>query len=196
MNFILAMAQRTSGINDSMLGIGGTNERSATQQANRILQGSQMQTQMLENLFFTKKALTRVILRLIGETYTERKIVRISQPNGNYSMFALNDPVTDPATGAPVVNDDGSPVMANTIEDILRYDVVLKEVPAFNTVRQHTAQIFSEVAKAGVFPPQIVAKALIELSDLPNKQQYMSELEQYFEAQAQAAQSAAQIGNP
>jgi hypothetical protein len=174
--FLLTMVQRTSGVNDSMIGVGGTNERSAQQQTQRILQGASMMTSLIENLWFAKRRVARLILRLIGETYTDRMVVRVVNPDGTASHYALNDP-----EGA---DGDGEPVFANRIEDILRFDVVLREVPPFSTTRENSMKIFSEVLKSGVLPPQIAGKVILMLSDLPGKEDIIYELEQTYAAMA------------
>ena len=61
LNFLLSTEQRISGVNDSMLGLGGTNERSGTMQNTRISQGAAMQTTILEILYFSKQRIAMVI---------------------------------------------------------------------------------------------------------------------------------------
>jgi len=182
LQFLLAMVQRISGVNDSMLGYGGMNERSAMQQENRILQGAAMQTQILENLHFTKKQVSRSVLRLIGKYYTERKVIRIVQPNGEWKHYAMNNPTGE--TG-----EDGKPILENEIGDILKYDVIMKSVPPFSTTRERSAQIISEVAKAGVLPAELVGKVLIQLLDIPHKEELVFQLEQAMQAAQAAEQS-------
>jgi len=178
LQFLLAMVQRISGVNDSMLGYGGQNERSAMQQENRILQGAAMQTQILENLHFTKKQVTRSILRLIGKYYTDRHVIRIVRPNGEWQHYAINNPTGE-------TDEGGKPILENKIDDILKYDVVFKSVPPFNTTRERSAQIISEVAKTGMLPPQLIGKALFELLDIPHKEELIFQLEQAQQAAAE-----------
>ncbi len=189
MQFLLAMIQRTSGINDSMNGLGGINERSAAQQQNRILQGASMQTQILENLHFAKKQASKVILMLIGCYYTDGIIVRITRPNKEYDYVAINQPTVDANTGKP------SGVL-NKIDDVLRYDVVLTRVPPFSTTRERTMQLFSEVAKTGIFPPQIVAQVMLEMADIPHKRELMQTAEAYYQQQAAMQQQQAAMQPP
>jgi hypothetical protein len=205
MQFLISMMQRTSGINDALIGFGGTNERSAQQQQTRISQGTFMQTGMFERLFQARKRITVVTLRLIGAFYTDHRIARVLQPNGTAAFYHLNQPVP-PAQ--PAVGPDGQPVpgqppaegqhplnipdddktpLANEIGDILRYDVILKPVPQFTTVRQNTMTTFAEVAKSGVIPPEIVGRVLLELTDLPNKPEILYQMEQ-IQAQQRAFQ--------
>jgi|GEM_PF-2514543 len=191
LQFLLTMIQRISGVNDSMLGYGGTNERSATQQQNRILQGASMQTQILENLHFAKKQAAQVVLELIGKHYTQGIIIRITMPNHTFQYQALNQPVVNEA-GAPLTNADGTPQIHNRIGDIMRFDVVFRAVPPFSTVRERTLEVFSEVAKSGVLPPQIVSYVMLELSDIPHKRELMAQAQAYYQQQQQQAQAQAQ----
>lgn len=183
LNFLLSTEQRISGVNDSMLGLGGTNERSGTMQNTRISQGAAMQTTILENLYFSKQRIAQVILRLIGKFYTDYRIVRITQPNGLTDNFEFNRPIRDEQG-----NFTGE--IFNAIEDTLYYDVILKRVAPFNTMRERQLTIFAEVLKSNVIPAPVAAKMMLSLSDMPNKEDLILELENFYQAQAaQAAQA-------
>lgn len=184
LNFLLSTEQRISGVNDSMLGLGGTNERSGTMQNTRISQGAAMQTTILENLYFSKQRIAQVILRLIGKFYTDYRIVRITQPNGLTDNFEFNRPIKDEQG-----NFTGE--IFNAIEDTLYYDVILKRVPPFNTMRERQLTIFAEVLKSNVIPAPVAAKMMLSLSDMPNKEDLILELENFYQAQAQQAQQQA-----
>jgi hypothetical protein len=181
LQFLLAMMQRTSGINDSMIGVGGINERSAQQQTVRITQGASMQTQLFDNLFFARKQLARVTLLLVGEKYTDRRVIRQTEPDGQNVYMELNQETgeKDPTTGKPI--------FANQINDILKYDVIVRPVKPFDTVRQNTMSMFSEVAKTGAIPGEIVGEAMLEMSELPNKQDLIKRMRTLFDMQAQQA---------
>lgn len=185
--FLLATQQRISGVNDSMLGLGGTNERSGIMQATRINQGAAMQTSILENLYFSKLQVALVVLRLIGTYYTDYRIIRITQPNGAEASYEFNIPSQDA---------EGNSVILNNIDDTIHYDVVMKKVPPFTTMRERQLQIFSEVAKSGVIPPPIAAKMMLYLSEIPEKENLIFEIEQFYQAQAQVAAPAGQIAAP
>ena len=189
LNFLLATEQRISGVNDSMLGIGGTNERSGTMQSARIAQGAAMQTRIMDNMFFSKKRIAQIVLRMIGKYYTDYRVLRITQPNGTVASYEFNkaEYTVDPATGKKVVSG-----ILNQIEDTLFYDVILKRNAPFNSVRERQLQIFSEVLKSGVIPPQIAAKMMLMLSDMPHKEDLLFELENYYKQQEQMAQQQAQ----
>jgi hypothetical protein len=188
MNFLLMMIQRTSGVNDSLYGVGGTNERSAMQQVNRINQGNAMQTAIFENLYFSTKQACRCILKFIGAYYTDARVVRITKPNGQIDYMKVNQEVAPQEAG-------GEPVKINNINDILKYDVIMKPVQAYNSTREYALQVFSEVGKAGVFPPEILAEIMLSYSDMPNKQDILYRIQKFYDAQraAQAAQMQAEM---
>ena len=190
LQLLMGLMQRTSGVNDSMTGIGGQNERSAMQQSNRILQGASMQTQILENLHFTKLQTNKVMLRLIAEHYKKGIMVRILMPNGTYEFKALNQDMVDPET-QQIVD------VLNRIDDVLQYDVILNRVPPFSSVRERACQMFTEAAKSGVFPPEIVGQVMMELLDIPNKKIITQKMEQLYgqQRQAQGAQQMADIAS-
>lgn len=188
LNFLLAVQQRISGVNDSMLGFGGTNERSGVMQATRINQGASMQTSLMQNMFFSKERISLIVLRLIGRHYKDHRVIRITQPNGTLKSYEFN---------RRGVDDSGSPFVFNDIDDTLKYDVVLKKVPPFNSLRDRMLTIFSEIVKSGIFPPEIAGKIVLSLVDMPNKEDILFELEQRqraLEQQAVAQQGAAPQG--
>ena len=104
------------------------------------------------------------------------RIVRIVQPNGLTDNYEFNLPERDEA---------GNPTggILNKIEDSLYYDVVLKKVPPFNSMRDRMLTIFAEVLKSNVIPAPIAGKMMLLLSDMPNKQDLILELENFYAAQ-------------
>lgn len=183
LNFLLMTEQRISGVNDSMLGLGGTNERSGVMQSTRISQGASMQTVMLENMFYARECVSRVILKLIGRYYTDYRIMQITEPNGERVNYEFNrkERVIDPATG------EVQERVLNKIENILYYDVILKRVAPFTNLKERQMQIFSEVLKTGTLPPEIAGKIMLELSDLPDKQDLLMQMQGIQEQQRQMA---------
>lgn len=187
LNFLLSTEQRISGVNDSMLGLGGANERSGVMQNTRISQGAAMQTTILENMYFSKQRIALVLLRLIGKFYTDYRVVRVTQPNGMTDNYEFNQREVD-EQGSPTGN------ILNRIEDTLYYDVLLKKVPPFNATRDRQLTIFAEVLKSNVIPAPIAGKMMLMLSDMPGKQDLILELENFYQSQAQAALPPGQPG--
>lgn len=179
LQMLLGLMQRTSGVNDSMMGLSSTNERSATQQSNRILQGSSMQTQLLENMHFAKLAINKVILQLIAKHYTKGFAVRILQPNQTYKFEGLNQ---------DVVNEYGEVIARlRDIKDILRFDVILTRVAPFSSIRERQLAMFTELAKSGVVPPEIVGRVTLNLMDIPHKQDIIAQMDSLYQQQSQLA---------
>lgn len=183
LNFLLMTEQRISGVNDSMLGLGGTNERSGVMQNTRISQGASMQTVMLENMFYARECVSRVILKLIGRYYTDYRIMQVTEPNGERVNYEFNrkERIIDPVTG------EIQERVLNKIENILYYDVILKRVAPFTNLKERQMQIFSEVLKTGTLPPEIAGKIMLELSDLPDKQDLLMQMQGIQEQQRQMA---------
>lgn len=188
LQFLLATEQRISGVNDSMLGMGGTNERSGIMQSTRISQGAAMQTTILENMYFSKTRIALVVLRMIGKFYTDYRVIRIAKPNGESETYEFNKPeyVMPSMPGGEMQNGMMVPEVSllNKIEDTIYYDVILKKVPPFTSVRAQMLTIFSEVLKSNVIPAPIAAKMMLMLSDMPNKEDIIFELENFYKEQA------------
>jgi hypothetical protein len=185
MQFLLNMMQRVSGINDSMLGFGGVNERSAQQQSIRITQGASVQSELLQNMLFARKMHCRRMIYYIGKYYTDAKMVRITQANGINVYLPMNQKTQ---------NEQGEFVLSNQIDDILKYDIIFKAESVFNSTRQFMMQTFSDIAKSGVFPPLLVAELMLQLSDIPNKQDLLLKFQQYIGMQQQQEQAMQQAG--
>lgn len=188
LNFLLATEQRISGVNDSMLGLGGTNERSGVMQSTRISQGASMQTVSLENMFYARECVARVILKLIGRYYTDYRIMQVMEPNGQRVNYEFNrkEKQIDPATG------EVQERILNKIENILYYDVILKRVSPFTNLKERQMQIFAEVLKTGTLPAEIAGKIMLELSDLPDKQDLIMQMQGIQQQQQQLAAMQAQ----
>ena len=188
LNFLLATEQRISGVNDSMLGLGGANERSGIMQSTRISQGASMQTSILENMFFSRERVSYVILKLIGNYYTDYRVMTITQPNGTTERYEFNkrDVVVDRYTG------EQSSRILNRIDNTLFYDCILTRVAPFNSIRERQLQIFSEVFKSGVIPAEIAGEIMLLLSDLPNRQDILMRLQNVYQQQAQQQAAMAQ----
>jgi len=184
MGLMTQYVQRVSGINDALMGIGGTNARSAQQEASRQIQGSQMQTAIIENMFAAKRRLSWMILMFIGKYYDDERMVRTVGPSGNPEYYQINK---------PYIAEDGTERVL-TMEEALRFDVVLRPVQAFNTVRQNTLSTVAEMAKAGAIPPPVASEIAIDLIDIPFKQELKARVQQYFEQQ-QALELASQQAN-
>jgi hypothetical protein len=136
-------------------------------------------------MFYARECISRVILKLIGKYYTDYRIMQITEPNGervNYE-FNVRTKEIDPATGK--VREK----ILNKIDNILYYDVILKRVAPFTNIKERQMQIFAEVLKTGTLPAEIAGKIMLGLSDLPNKQDLLLEMQNIMQEQQQQAQA-------
>ena len=185
MQFMIVMGQRVSGVNDATMGIGGVNSRSNQQEQTRIVQGAQMQARALTNLMLAKRQVARVALRMAAIHLKTPRISRVMEPNGDEQVTPLNQPFAaeDPETGESIE-------MQYNIADAMRYDVIMKTVPAFDSVRQQQMLLVTEAAKSGVIPPPIASRLIIELSNFHDKEKILQSLEQFEKQQAEALTNA------
>ena len=146
-----------------------------------------MQTSILENMFFSRERVAYVLLKLIGEYYTDYRVMTITQPNGATDRYEFNkrEVTYDLLTGEPQER------ILNQIDRTLYYDCILKRVPMFNSIRERQLQIFSEVFKTGVIPAEIAGEIMLLLSDLPNRQEILMRLQGIYQQQAQQQQAMA-----
>lgn len=149
MQFLVLMAQRISGISDTVAGFGGTNARSGTQEAQRIAQSSGMQTPFMQSLYFTKLGLYRKSMLMVGQFYTSKRVVRIKNDDGTLRFLTLNG--IDAETEEPF----------NKMPDILEFDADVTEEPMFTNTNQLYVSAMSEILKsipglAGAIMPSIM----------------------------------------
>ena len=123
---------------------------------------------------------------IIPEFYTEEKIYRVEGVNGQ-QFIRVNQQVIeqDPIAGTVV----------KTLNDLSQgeFDIVIADVEASTTQRQ--AQMYSlldAVARLGV-PGDLVFDIILDLSDIPNKEEIKQRWQQRQETQSQAAQSEMQM---
>jgi hypothetical protein len=118
--------------------------------------------------------------------------MQITEPNGervNYEFNKVEQQISEET-------DEIERYVFNKIDNILYYDVILKRVPPFTNIKERQMQIFSEVLKTGVLPAEIAGKIMLSLSDLPNKEDLLLEMQNVMleqqNAQAAMAQAVAE----
>lgn len=144
--FLISQMQRVVGVNDAIQGIGGNNARSFAQESARINQGTNLQSPMLENLYFTKRAIAKTILKVISERYTKRRVVRITNVDGESDF--------------EIINNNENP--KQNIGSHLRYDLVIREEPVFNSMDDLTARSLNEIVQVA---PQTLPAVIPELAN-------------------------------
>jgi hypothetical protein len=147
-----------------------------------------MQTVMLENMFYARECVARVILKLIGRYYTDYRIMQVMESNGERVNYEFNRKERNINQLTGEVEEK----ILNKIENILYYDVILKRVAPFTNLKERQMQIFAEVLKTGTLPPEISGKIMLELSDLPNKQDLIMQMQDVQGQQRELAAMQAQ----
>lgn len=178
---------KITGINESMLGI------SSPQQSGRAIELNQRQAvtniaPFFDNLRKSKRAIVQQLWGykghkgLIPQYYTEEKVFRIVGKTGQEQFVTVNQPVQmqDPQTGQ---------LITTVLNDLSQgnYDVIISDTPY--SVSQRQGQFWAlvdAVSKLGL-PANIIFDKLIELSDIPDKQEIIQRL-QAQQQQANAPQ--------
>lgn len=178
---------KITGINESMLGI------SSPQQSGRAIELNQRQAvtniaPFFDNLRKSKRAIVQQLWGykghkgLIPQYYTEEKVFRIVGKHGQEEFVTVNQQVQmqDPQTGQ---------LITTVLNDLSQgnYDVIISDTPY--SVSQRQGQFWAlvdAVSKLGL-PANIIFDKLIELSDIPDKQEIIQRL-QAQQQQANAPQ--------
>lgn len=178
---------KITGINESMLGI------SSPQQSGRAIELNQRQAvtniaPFFDNLRKSKRAIVQQLWGykghkgLIPQYYTEEKVFRIVGKTGEEQFVTVNQQVQmqDPQTGQ---------LITTVLNDLSQgnYDVIISDTPY--SVSQRQGQFWAlvdAVSKLGL-PANIIFDKLIELSDIPDKQEIIQRL-QAQQQQANAPQ--------
>lgn len=178
---------KITGINESMLGI------SSPQQSGRAIELNQRQAVTNIAAFFDnlRKAKRTIVQQLWGykghkglipQYYTEEKVFRIIGKHGQEEFVTVNQQVQmqDPQTGQ---------LITTVLNDLSQgnYDVIISDTPY--SVSQRQGQFWAlvdAVSKLGL-PANLIFDKLIELSDIPDKQEIIQRL-QAQQQQANAPQ--------
>ena len=177
-----------SGINEALMGVDVPS--SASGRAIQLKQKSAIThiSWIFDNLRAAKKKIANLLwgsrnrAGVIPQFYTEDKIYRVEGINGQ-NFIRVNQQVIeqDPTAG----------YIIKTLNDLSQgeFDIVIADVEASTTQRQ--AQMFSfldAVSRLGV-PGDLVFDIILDLSDIPNKEEIKQRWQQRQESQAQTAQA-------
>lgn len=175
---------KITGINESMLGI------SSPTQSGRAIELNQKQAitniaPFFDNLRKTKRRIAEILWGykgykgLIPQYYTEQKMFRIIGKGGREEFVTINEPVQtiDPMTGQVLTEIKNDLSQAN-------YDVIISDTPF--SVSQRQGQFWALVDAVGKLglPANLIFDKLIELSDIPDKQEIINRIQSYQESQA------------
>lgn len=177
-----------SGINEALMGVDVPS--SASGRAIQLKQKSAVThiAWIFDNLRTAKKKIANLLwgkrnaAGIIPQFYTEEKVYRVEGVNGQ-QFIRVNQQVLeqDPMAG----------VVVRTLNDLSQgeFDIILSDVEASTTQRQ--AQMFSlldAVSRLGV-PGDLVFDIILDLSDIPNKEEIKQRWRQRQESQTQSAQA-------
>ncbi|MBQ7630375.1 MAG: hypothetical protein IJS81_09230, partial [Selenomonadaceae bacterium] len=181
-----------SGINEALLGtdLGSSASGRAIELKQR--QAATHLAVIFDNLRAAKKKIARLLwgkrgrAGLIPQFFTAEKVYRIEGANGQ-KFVTVNQQVIeqDPVAGTVV----------KTLNDLSQgeFDIVISDISASTTHRQ--AQLWTlidGVSKLGV-PGDLVFDIVLDLSDIPNKEEIKNRWRQRQESQAKAAQEQLQM---
>lgn len=186
--------QEVTGINEMMM---GTDISSSSSGRAIELKQKQAITHLIPLFDSLRQAKKEIVYRLWGKRahkgiipqfYTEEKVYRIEGENSSYEFMAVNQKQQVPT------NDPLIPVITQTLNDLSQgeFDIVIADVNASNTVRE--AQFWAlcdAISKLGI-PGDMVFDLLIDLSNLPNKEEIKLRWQQRQQAQQQASMAQVQ----
>ena len=119
---------------------------------------------------------------LIPQFYTEDKIYRVEGQNGQ-QWIRVNQQVIqqDPIAGTIV----------KTLNDLSvgEFDIVISDIESSATQRRAQALVFTDAASKLGLPPQITMQPMLELYDIPKRDQMIAQYQQMLQEQAQAQQA-------
>ena len=177
-----------SGINESLLGVDVPSQASGRAIELRQKQAVTHLATIFDSLRRAKKKIANLLwgrrghAGVIPQFYTAEKVYRIEGENGQ-QFITINEQVAvqDPIAGTVV----------KTLNDLSQgeFDIVISDVESSTTLRQ--AQLWSlvdAVSKLGI-PADLVFESVIDLSDLPKKNDIKMRWQQQQQIQQQQAQA-------
>lgn len=160
--------QSSSGVTDELLGR-KTNAVSGKAIEARQAQGSVTTAEIFDNLRFGKQLHGQKLLSLAEQYIAEPRVIRLTGAKGKIEWLEINQPVEGPDGEVRFLND----VTAE------QADFVVSEQDYHATTR---AAMFEQLMDmATKLPPEISLKLLpqvLELADIPNKEEFINELRQ------------------
>jgi hypothetical protein len=181
-----------SGINEALMGVDIPNQSSGRAIELKQKQAITHIAPMFDHLRESKKKVAYLLwgkrghAGVIPQFYTDDKVYRVEGTNGQ-EFIHVNQQVIE--------QDPLGNVIHRTLNDLSQgeFDIVVSDTQASTTQRQ--AQMWSlvdAVSKLQV-PGDLVFDIILDLSDLPNKEEIKQRWQQRQEAQAQQAQQQMQL---
>jgi hypothetical protein len=183
-----------SGINEALMGTDISNLQSGRAIELKQKQAITHIASLFDNLRFTKERIAYLLWGkrgaqgIVPQFYTTEKTFRIIGQNGGFEFVTINQQVTQ-------VDERTQQVIRRTLNDLSvgEYDIVVADTPA--TATQRTAQFWSLVDACGKLGIQgnMVLDILLDLSDIPQKEEIKQRMQQQQQQQAQAQQQQMQM---
>lgn len=173
-----------SGINADLLGMRDT-DASGIAIARRQQQGQIISTSLFDNYKLTRKLASKRLCKRIQQVYSAERTIRLDPGAAEHEFVTLNQRVIR----------DGREVILNNVPD-LKYDVIMADTPATPSARQFALNALLEIAQR---VPQIapaLADIMIELTDIPNRDQVLARVRQIMGMTAPGPGGAAGGGPP
>jgi hypothetical protein len=165
--------KQISGINDSALGQLDRVQSGVAVEARQRQSVIAIQVYM-DNLSRSKELLGRKKIELIQNHYTEERLYRIVGDDGKRSEVTINKRM---ATGE-IIND-----VTNG-----EYSLVIDETPLAKTFASAQQEEINRLVEIGILDAKIpvVRNKVIEMSSIPNKEQFLKELDEWQQQQLAA----------
>lgn len=158
--------QEISGANEDSLGY-ESSTRSGVALEQRKQSSATVTASLLENAKFSQQMLGERVAALIQDTWTDEKVLRVTDRVTGAEKFVSINERTINDTGVTVRNDI---TQAN-------FDIKISTKPMTDTMREKNSElIFAAINKA---PPEAVGPLLnlaLEISDLPDKDQLLQQI--------------------
>ena len=177
-----------SGINEALMGTDISNLQSGRAIELKQKQAITHIALLFDNLRFAKERIAHLLWGrrgykgIVPQFYTEQKTFRITGQNGEQQFITVNQQV----------EDNG---IVRTLNDLSvgEFDIVISDTPA--TATQRTAQFWSLVDACGKLGIQgsTVMDMLLDLSDIPQKEEIKRRLQEQQAQQAQQQQMQMQM---
>ena len=144
-----------------------SNIRSTGMMEKREATAASITASLLDNAKMSDKILGEKLMSLIQDTWTDEKVLRVTdRVTGAEKFVAVNERFID-GTGITVRNNITQ----------ARFDIVISNAPMTDTMREKNLEnIFAAINKA---PPEAIGPLInlaLEISDLPNKDELLSQI--------------------
>jgi hypothetical protein len=175
-----ADVQKALGIYDEMMGV-ETNAKSGIAIQRRQAASQTTITLMFDRFMDAKYRWADKLLWLVRATFTENKVINVTNDDGVVQSVSLNEPVK---------GDDGKTVMRQDVR-VGAYDVSIEETMDVSSQQEETRIKLFELVQAGITPDKFTP-GLLDIAGVPKNAKLRKEVEAGVQKalEAQSQQSA------